>query len=329
MSAALKTTPGLLWGFTVRAGEASRLVNESAPDQLAQPHDWAWMHFALSDHRARRFLETADAVPPDARALILSNETRLQIHLAPHCAHGILPDIEKDFEGETMGSGRLAFYLDDRQLITVRHRPMRVVDEVREAAASGLALPTPCDAFVRIVEHFIEVVEDRLIRLTAQLDHMEDVVLSDRDDVDVAGLGPVRRELSRYRREFSGLRTALTRAQRVPGGAPSSCPVAPHLPALALAAEDFDRDAGALADRARLLYEEVDTRIAARTNRSLSALTILSTLLLPPTFIAGAFGMNLIDIPWGTSRGGFWWAMLLCGVVVAGCYYALKRMRIL
>jgi len=186
---------------------------------------------------------------------------------------------------------------------------MRVVDAVREAAAAGLNLATPCDAFVRIVEHLIAVVEDRLIRLTAQLDHMEDVVLSDRDDVDVAGIGPVRRELSRYRREFSGLRTALTRAQRAPGGAPQTCPVAPHLPALALAAEDFDRDAGALADRAPLLYEEVDIRIAARTNRSLSALTILSTLLLPATFIAGAFGMNLIDITSARTRvasGGRW-----------------------
>ncbi len=326
--APLTPTPGLLWGFTFSAGRAARLTNESAAEALAAPRDWAWMHFALSDHRARRFLEAFDAAPPAARALLLSSETRVQVHLGAVSAHGILPDIEKDFGGETMGAGRLAFFVDARHLITVRHRPMRVVDEVREEAAAGLVLAAPADAFVRVVEHYIEVVEDRLTHLTQQLDHIEDVVLSDRDDIDPTGLGPVRRELSRYHREFLSLRGAFTRAVNARGSHASS-PIAAHLPMLAQAAEDFDRDAAALADRARLLYEEVDTRIAATTNRSLRTLTILSTLLLPPTFIAGAFGMNLIDIPWGQSRGGFWWAMALCAVVVAGCYYVLRRFRIL
>ncbi|MEJ1968337.1 MAG: CorA family divalent cation transporter [Rhizomicrobium sp.] len=328
MSAPLRTTPGLFWGFIFRSGLGVRLVNESAEEGLALPHDWAWLHFALSDHRARRFLEGFAPAPEAARGLLLGAETRVQLHLSPVCAYGILPDIEKDFEGATMGAGRLGFFLDARHLVTVRRHPLRVVDEVREAVAGGLVLPTPADAFVRIVEHFVEVVEDRLIVLTAQLDHIEDVVLSDRDDIDAKGLGRVRRELSRYHREFLGLRGALTRAMNG-RGAPAAGPVAPHLPGLAQAAEDFDRDAAALADRARLLYEEVDTRIAATTNRSLSALTILSTLLLPPTFIAGAFGMNLVDIPWATNPNGFWWAIGLCVVVVAVCYAVLRRYRIL
>src|ERR1700759_4362181 len=129
MDQILKRSPGLLWGLVFAGGKGARLTEENYEDRITGPHEWAWMHFALSDHRARRFLETFDAVPAPVRTLLLSNETRLQIHLAPHSAHGILPDIEKYFEGETMGAGRLAFYLDDRSLITVRHRPMRVVDE--------------------------------------------------------------------------------------------------------------------------------------------------------------------------------------------------------
>jgi zinc transporter len=101
------------------------------------------------------------------------------------------------------------------------------------------------------------------------------------------------------------------------------------LPELLQDAEDFDRDAGALQERARLLYEEMDTRLAAVTNRSLRILTILSTLILPATFIVGAFGMNLPAIPWANTHGGFWWATGLCVAVVVGCYVALKRFRIL
>jgi len=331
----LTPTPGLLWGFTVTNGVASRLTNETASEALAAPHDWAWLHFALADHRARRYLESTAPVPPAARALLLGNETRQQLHLADGYAYGLLPDIEKDFEGQTLGTGRIAFYLDDRRLITARHRTMRVADEVRQAAEAGAALATPTDAFVHHVEHFLAIVEDRLQQLAHDLDHIEDVVLSDRDDIDPKGLGPARRELSRYRREFSGLRGALLRAQNVrhvPGAAQApaiACPIAPHLPGLAQAVEDLDRDAAALADRARLLYEEIDSRIASTTNRSLSTLTILSTLLLPPTFIAGAFGMNLHGISWENDPNGFWWALGLCFAVVAAGYLLLRRFRIL
>jgi zinc transporter len=94
-------------------------------------------------------------------------------------------------------------------------------------------------------------------------------------------------------------------------------------------AEDFERDAGALQDRARLLYEEVNTRIAAKTNRSLSALTVISTLLLPPTFVAGALGMNVGGIPWAGAGEGFWLALGFCLVLIAISYLVLRRFRIL
>jgi zinc transporter len=328
MHSPLSPAIGLLWGFAFREGRATRVIDETAPAVFAEPHDWAWMHFTLSDHRARRFIETFTEAPPEARTLLLGNETRLQLKLGPDSAWGILPDIERDFEGAGVDAGRLAFFLDGRHLITVRHRPLCAIDAVREEAASGIRFATPTDALVRIVESFVETAEDRLAVLTHDIDRIEDRVLADRDDFDTARLGPARRELSRHHREFLALRGALARAQNVRGNH-AGCPLTPHLPGLTQAAEDFDRDAGALADRARLLYEEIDTRIAATTNRSLRTLTILSTLLLPPTFIAGAFGMNLIDIPWGQSPGGFWWAMALCAAVVAACYVFLKRFRIL
>jgi Mg2+ and Co2+ transporter CorA len=39
--------------------------------------------------------------------------------------------------------------------------------------------------------------------------------------------------------------------------------------------------------------------------------------------------MNLPQIPWAGSFGGFWWAIGLCAVVVGGCWFALKRYDVL
>ncbi|HWA92538.1 MAG TPA: CorA family divalent cation transporter [Rhizomicrobium sp.] len=324
----LTKSPGLLWGLAVRGGAATRMIDDTASAILEAPHDWCWMHFALSDHRARRFIEGFEAAPAEARELLLSGEARPQIHLTRDCAYGVIPDFEKDFEGRSLDEGQVAFWLDGAQLITARHHPMRIVDEVREETQGLPPASGPAGVFVRLNERYAEIAEKRFAVLSRWLDRVEDRVLGDADSPDRGGLGPVRREIARFHREFTSLRAAYQRAITSKGEKGAN-PIWPHLPDLAQRAEDFGRDAAALSERARLISEEIDTRIAAATNRSLQTLTIISTLLLPPTFVVGAFGMNLPSIPWAAGQGGFWWAVGLCVAVVAGCWATLKRYGIL
>ncbi len=330
MLSTLTKSPGMLWGLAVRGASAVRLIEDNAAEALTRPHDWAWLHFALSDHRARRFIESFDAAPAAARELLLSGETRPQLHLSPGCAYGVIPDFEKDFDERSIEPGSIAFWLDAHHLFTTRHDPMRVVDEVREEMQAEPA-PAPADVFVRLNERYVEIAEKRFAVLARWLDRLEDRVLADRGELDRATLGPVRREIARFHREFAALRASYHRAMTATGkgGERGDNPVARHLAELLQTADDFDRDAAGLAERARLLSEEMDTRIAAATNRSLQTLTIISTLLLPPTFIVGAFGMNLPAIPWAGGAGGFWWAVGLCVAVVAGSWALLKRYGIL
>jgi zinc transporter len=163
--------------------------------------------------------------------------------------------------------------------------------------------------------------------LARELARIEDQVLADRAD-GAAALGPLRRELSRHAREFSSLRSAIHRATSARNVVHTS-PLLEHLPLMLQEAEDFERDCNALLDRARLLNEEIETRIAATTNRSLSALTMISTLLLPPTFLAGAFGMNLHGIPWADHPHGFAYVFALCLALTGGVYWVLRRFSIL
>jgi len=202
------------------------------------------------------------------------------------------------------------------------------VEELRHLIGKGEELSSPAEALARLQEVFTTMVEQRLVVLSGELGRIEDEVLADRDHIGREVLGPLRRELSRYAREFSALRGAIYRATTVRGAAMTS-PLVEHLPSLQQQAEDFERDAGALQDRARLLYEEIGSRVADNTNRSLSALTVISTLLLPPTFLVGAFGMNVGGIPWAQNGHGFWAGLALCAILVFVGWLVLKRFRIL
>jgi len=324
----LERCAGLVFGFVFRDAKAIRVRDETLGGQLAQGYGWLWLHLALSDHRARRFVESFDDIPAEARTLILSQEDRIQLHLTASGAWGILPDIERDFSDEALGSCRMGFWLDGARLITARRHPLAAAEKLRDAVERGEVPPSPAEAMVRQQEHFFDLVEHRLGMLGRDLGRIEDEVLADRDHIGREVLGPLRRELSRYAREFSALRGAIYRATTMRGAALSG-PLTELLPALHQQAEDLERDAAALSDRARLLYEEIGSRVADNTNRSLSALTVISTLLLPPTFVAGAFGMNVGGIPWAQSAHGFWAVLGFCAVLVFTGYVVLRRFRIL
>ena len=59
------------------------------------------------------------------------------------------------------------------------------------------------------------------------------------------------------------------------------------------------------------------------------ALTVISTLLIPPTLIVGAFGMNVPGIPFEHSPLGFGIASAICLVVVLAAYQLLRRLDLL
>jgi len=152
--------------------------------------------------------------------------------------------------------------------------------------------------------------------------------LSDHPNIESLRLGPIRRELSTRHREFVALRSAFHRASTHRNAARAGA-LAERLPPLIQEIEDFDRDLAGLQDRAKLVHDELEAKRAEAINRSLRALTILSTLMLPPTVIVGAFGMNLHGIPFAEQGVGFWSAMLVCVLAVALAYWALKQTRIL
>ena len=315
---------GALWAYRFVAGVAAPLLDaRAAPGE----GEWCWAHYPLSDVRARVYLERQADLPAEASELIAHTEDRLQVHFEGGWTYGVLPDLERDFAGAVVDVGRLIFAMDGTRLITARRHALRVIDDVRHEFERGAVLASPIDAFERLVERFLEVCEQQLDQVAAQLDKIEDRVLSDTGRVVQPQLGPARRILSRNHREFQSLRTALSRAITQRGAREHS--LAARLVDLMQRLEDFDRETASLQDRARLLHEEVDTQITNATNRNLRILTIISTLMMPPTILVGAFGMNVKDIPFANDVNGFWAASLLCVVGVAGGYVLLRRFGIL
>jgi zinc transporter len=320
---------GLFWAYRFHDGAAVALFDGPIPANLQGGEGWIWAHFPLSDQRSRAFLANIEDAPDEVREILLGTEESPRIQFSGGWAFGILPDFEREFDGRVTGPGRLRFAFDDKRFITVRRHALQVADDMHHRLTSGSTeFADPLEAFIALNKRYCELAEDQLDELADRMDSVEDKVLADTQDLERLELGPLRRDLSRRHREISLLRTAYRRSvSRQPHA--HAYALAAHLPQLEQQGEDLDRAIMALQDRARLIHEDIDTKITSATNRTLRTLTIISVVLMPPTLIVGAFGMNLDGILFAKSPHGFWLAGGLCVLTIIAAFVLLRGLRIL
>ena len=175
------------------------------------------------------------------------------------------------------------------------------------------------------MRHVIASIAESGTRLSDELDTIEDHILDSTRRVERRRIGPVRRDAVRLHRQLLGLRAVFHRLEE--DGAAADLPQAEIMTAARIAQrlDALDRDMSVLAERSRLLQEEVSTRLAETANRQLYTLSILSALFLPPALITGFFGMNTKGLPLANVESGSWIVLAIC-VVSAVLAYAFIRL---
>ena len=72
------------------------------------------------------------------------------------------------------------------------------------------------------------------------------------------------------------------------------------------------------------LNDTHDSLAGNRTNKVMRMLTIIATILLPITVVAGIFGMN-IPLPFQNSNYSLLFVFFICLVIVSGMLYFFRR----
>ncbi len=77
-----------------------------------------------------------------------------------------------------------------------------------------------------------------------------------------------------------------------------------------------------------LLSTALETQLAIISNRMneiIKALSVVATVVLPPTLIASVYGMNFEWMPWLHDPNGFWIALTGMVLVTTGLLLYLRR----
>ena len=76
----------------------------------------------------------------------------------------------------------------------------------------------------------------------------------------------------------------------------------------------FLEDLDAIRDRTMILHEDLTALVSERIAQTSNRLTAITAMALPPTLLAGVYGMNLEGIPW---HGEPWAFGAVCAIILA------------
>jgi zinc transporter len=317
---------GVVWGFHYAPGAPPRPIAT-----LARPSDgWVWLHFDLVHTQSPRVIAACPDLPAFAKDVLTGHDEALRLLSEGDVIAGVLPGFHRrQEEGVDLVTWRFALLRD--MLVTTRRAPVRGLITAWQAALAGHAPVAPQVLVDEAVGGFALEMRRNVAELAHELDGVEDVLLSLRRDRD-RDLGLLGTTIGRVRREATKLKRALNPVVRLmdddvdelPEWAVSWTHDAAHRQTHA-AMDDLQ----AVQDRARALQDELSVEQANETNRRLYIVSVVTTLILPATFVTGFFGMNtggmlFAEPGWGTIGGG-----LLCVAVLSAKWMAMRWKKLI
>lgn len=315
LSESLGADRGLICGFKLRAhATPQEIPAEEIASALLQIETAAetvvWLHFNLSDARARRWLLDATFLPESLRELWREHDSNRRVEVVDDGLLLVVNDFSYDDASDPSEVAPLWCFAGRQLLITARLHPLRSADELRLQMRSHFAAASGID----LASQLLDIRSSRIKRLanemTAQLDQVEDRILAGNIEQQRELLGRNRRLCARLRREFAPERSDLNRFLHRPTDALSETDreaLQSSTDTLAFALEEVSE----LYERSKLLQEELASRLAENTGRNLYVLSIVTAVMLPMTLVTGIFGMNVGGLPGLHGDHAFWWVMLL------------------
>jgi zinc transporter len=319
--------PGCLWIIRFDAqgrAEPGRLEDF---ESLGKSRDgFVWLHMDLTDVRVRPLIGRLAALSDSAREALCDTLDHQYLEYSEGLVSGALLDHERTLAGPASRTDFLRFAIGDGFVVTARRRPMNSVEAARGAIGRGYPVESPLALFELMAAHLVDELSRMANDVGAAFDRAEDLIIDGRGRDARPVLGSGRRDAVRLSRQVGGLVSTLSRLEGIEDDPDDSRDNELREMAARLVqnTESLARDIQSLQERARLLQDELNAILNLETNDRLYVLTVVTTLLLPATFVTGFFGMNLKNLPFAESEEGVVYATIVC-VVAAGAIVLLMR----
>jgi len=285
-----------------------------------------WIHLDRIGQGSVRWLHDDSGLDPLMRDALLAEDVRPRELTVDENLLVILRGVNLNPGANPEDMVGVRIWLEPDRIVSLRHRPLMAVNDLRAAIASGHGPHSSGQFLAMVSAGLIARVGPVIDELVDRADRLEDVVLT-------AESGELRGDLANLRREAIALRRYLA-PQREVMVRLSLCQMPWFQPEdRARLREVSDRtlrsveDLDAARERAAVLQDELSTRLSDQMNRTMYVLTVAATVLLPPSLITGLLGINVGGMPGVNSPWSFWSVVLLLVFIAIVEVVILRRFK--
>jgi zinc transporter len=285
-----------------------------------------WIHVDVEHPDAAKLVAEKSALAEDLREALLAAETRPRVQHEGQGLFLIVRGINLNPGEEPDDMVSLRLWLEPGLVLSARRQSVVATREVEALLQKGKGPRGTGEFLVAILEILIRRIGELVNLLEERGDDVQERVLAGGGAELRTALSSVRRQVVTLRRHMAPQRESLVALLRQP---PSWLAEAQRdeLAAVVELHTRYVEDLQALHDRLIVTQEELGSQQAETLNRRLYALSLVTALFLPLSFLTGLLGINVGGIPWAEDPQGFFLVTGILAALSVGVLALLKALR--
>ncbi len=302
------------------------------------PLDWAgvrswkptdgllWVHLDHTGEKADVWLRDESGLDPVVSETLLQDEVRPRLLPLDEALLVILRGVNLNPGADPEDMVGIRVWIDGERIITLRHRRIMAVNDIREEIMHGRGPKDLGDFLVSIARRLIDRMGPVIALLDDRVDDLEDKILEAKGENLRPALAEVRREAIQLRRYLAPQREVIAQLSAQPLAWLSDRQRA-QLREIADRTIRYLEDLDAARERAAVTQEELNSRLADQMNKTMYVLTVVAAILLPPSLITGLFGINVGGMPGTESNIGFVTVVLAIILMAVFQFLIFRRLK--
>ena len=285
-----------------------------------------WIHLDYNEKKTREWVQNHSKLEPLIQEALTAEETRPRCFSRQEGMLVILRGVNLNPGADPEDMVAIRAWIEPSRIITLRHRKVIAVDDIRVAIEGGLGPDNSGDFLVMLCDRLTQRMATVLSDIDDAVDELEDQVLEKESYQLRSSLGNLRREAIRLRRYLAPQREVMLRlfTEKAPWLDETD---RARLREVGDRVTRYVEDLDSARDRAAVVREELESRIAEQMNKTMYILAILTGIFLPLGLLTGLLGINVGGIPGTENPYAF---IVVCSLLVAFAIiqaWIFKRMK--
>ena len=308
-------THGLLYARVLDGRGGAREIHWDELKNWSQssPSEVLWVHLDRTIPGVRDWLISQFDIAEATADVLISNETHPRAFLEENSLIAVLRGVNFNPGAKPEDMIAMQLWADEHRVITLRRRRLQSPRDVLKQLDAGNGPKTSGGLVTEIIEQLVARMNKAILDMNDKLDHLEQSDLNDDHEAALDDIAIIRRNCLALKRHMSPQHEALSAIGR---DTPKWMSEVNRRDVREIIARlhRYLGDLDVSQESAILIQDDIDSRAASRSNKTMYLLSIVAAIFLPMGFLTGLLGINVGGMPGVDNSHAFW---ITVGALVA------------